>query len=361
MDTKQALTILFDGRDCDLTAEGYLDSIAALRRENSALARQVERTLDSKLRELFPRRSIEWYDTSVGIRYRILLLPVNPHFLHDIVEVRDLLAIDSSQVRTVKDHPMRERLSSNLEISDDQAVRFADRELASAWFRQHRRSVEGLPPDSFAYQLTLDELKGARNSAFVDISAPEGLSGIRPNMINSDCFRTQSGGASPIHQLVSALLWKHRLPHYICGRVEIYLLTQNTEDITNIEPYDVQLSARNEAFRNSIGENFFSIAVSGLDEFTTKSEWGGLWDRYVKPLKDRYLEQRGQGPSGKQAPDLERLQNSIPLYEEYLRANSIEDVLTGLAKRGDLLGELEHETARRIINDIDDLLKPHED
>ncbi len=90
---RQALRYLFEEEDHDLTASGYLGAIGGLRARSRAVAMKVERALRERLDELFPRRRIRWYETSIGTRYRVSLLSGNPLFRADVAEVRRTLGI----------------------------------------------------------------------------------------------------------------------------------------------------------------------------------------------------------------------------------------------------------------------------
>ena len=98
--------------------------------------------------------------------------------------------------------------------------------------------------------------------------------------------------------------------------------------------------------------------MAGIDEFVTRKEWDGVWEGYVRPRQDELWYQRGQGPTGRLAPDLKRLREGLPLYETRLTVSTVEDALSVLQRDGSPLGEMNAQTAGRLINDLDDLLKP---
>ena len=106
MDKQQALSLLFEDGERDLTAEGYTRALSALRDRDPAAAKRVERALASNLDHLFPRRAKKWHDTSQGLRARLALLPLNPHLKQDVVEIRDTLTIPPNVVTAPEGHPL---------------------------------------------------------------------------------------------------------------------------------------------------------------------------------------------------------------------------------------------------------------
>jgi len=83
-----ALDALFGEEVRDFSADGYASVMYRLRGESPALAQKVDRAIQPLRDKDFPRRQIPWHETSIGRRYRVALLPDNPHFRRDVVLVR---------------------------------------------------------------------------------------------------------------------------------------------------------------------------------------------------------------------------------------------------------------------------------
>ena len=103
----------------------------------------------------------------------------------------------------------------------------------------------------------------------------------------------------------------------------------------------------------------FSVTVEGLDEHTMKREWDEIW-RLVAIRQQMLRDQSGQRPSGRRAPSLQRLRDALPLYRAWLVAGTVEGALSELEEAGSCLAAMDAETARRVLNDVDDLFRPVE-
>ncbi len=99
-----------------------------------------------------------------------------------------------------------------------------------------------------------------------------------------------------------------------------------------------------------------SILVKGIDEYTTKADWDQIWKQQIEPVREEFWEERGQRPRGQQAPSLKRLR--LPLYKSFLELGSIEQALEAFQLMDIDQEDMDHETARRVIKDLQDLLEP---
>ena len=146
MDKQQALSLLFEDGVRDLTAEGYAKALSALRNQDPAAAKRVERALAPDLDILFPRRSKKWHETSQGLRARLALLPLNPHLKQDVVEVRDTLAIPPNVVTAPEGHPLWRQMEEVFSEPDPERVRrMVEGRMAKRWLHIHRRTALGKP------------------------------------------------------------------------------------------------------------------------------------------------------------------------------------------------------------------------
>ena len=361
MNPTEALDLLFAEIEIDMSAEGYLLAISRLRSKSPALANQVERALEPTLRKLFPRRNITWDETSRGASYRLKLLSHNPHFEEDAVTVRGALDIQGGQMYSLPSDPLYENMlpwKDGLKVPIEVA---AGRELATQWIRQHRRAHKHLKPDQLSPDLSPSLICEARRCARLDLSKIEIPEWLRKEPLPDNNCTWTSDTSYPLHRAVSRLLERHRLPHHICGSVEIYILTARSEELTELNALKIDVVQTPEKRPGSIMHQPMTIVAKGVDEFTNKQEWDRVWRSVIVPLQKRLLEERGHGPQGRRAPSLSRLLEAMAVYRSSLNEESIKGVLNKLQSEGAPGGEMEVETARRLVRDLRILLKPKED
>jgi hypothetical protein len=309
--------------------------------------------------EIFPRRRMAWHESSRGTAYRVALLPDNPHFQQDVHSVRKVLGIPEGQVRTVPGDATRSRLAKwteDFKLPREVVEVVVDRELAHRWASQHQRAAVGEGPDKFIVGLAPEALDSARRSAAIDLSRiqdPQWLR-VRPKP-HAQC---PWGETLPLHWAVARLLERHRLSSHLCPFVMSHVLTRRREDLLDLEPTNIKMSHGSGEISISQPEHSFAVTVQGIDEFTTKEQWDHIWKEYVEPSQQEFLDRRGQRPQGQMAPQLERLRQAMPLYRSRLEFGSIKAALDDLQDQGAPEGELETETARRLLMDLDDLLGP---
>ena len=349
MTERQALDTLFEGVQMDLTADGYLDAMSALRKKRTrALANRVERALSSRLDELFPRRRIAWHEASVGTKYRVALLPDNPLFRDDVTVVRRALGIPEDVVGHAV---VPDELTL---LAAEGATAMARRNLAQEWIRRHERAHADLPADGLSGGLGAAALESAERAARLDLAAaePDWLRP-RPN-IHSRCAAEET----PYHRAVARLIERHRLPPHICGRVQIHVLTNESEDLRGLEPLSVSTIDGPGEVQVEQSTHTLAMTVAGIDEYTTKREWGDIWDKYIRPHQDERWYQRGQGPTGRLAPGLKRLSEGLPLYVEWLKGRTVEAALIPVQDEDKSFWGTNTQTANALINDLNDLLQP---
>ena len=143
--------------------------------------------------------------------------------------------------------------------------------------------------------------------------------------------------------------------------MEIYILTSRTEDLTILNALKIKVVQTPQNQLSSIIHQALTISVDGVDEFTNKQEWDRVWRCVIAPLQKRRLEERGHGPKGRRSPSLSRLLEAMAVYRSSLNEESIKGALNKLQSEGTPGGEMEVETARRLVRDLRILLKPKED
>ena len=100
------------------------------------------------------------------------------------------------------------------------------------------------------------------------------------------------------------------------------------------------------------------MLIQGVDEYTTNADRDRIWKEQIEPVLEELRGERGKRPKGQQAPSLERLRDGLPLFESYLELGSIELAREEFQNADRPQGNLEDETARRIIRDLRGLLEP---
>ncbi len=138
----------------------------------------------------------------------------------------------------------------------------------------------------------------------------------------------------------------------------IHILTDSRNELLALEPEQVVIFKDEGETRIDPPKHAISLLVQGIDEYTTKADWDRIWKERVEPVQEEFWAERGQRPRGQQAPSLKRLRDGLPLYERYLELGSIELALEEFQNADLSQGNLEDETARRIITDLKALLEP---
>lgn len=363
MNRQEAEEILYGEEPRDFTPDGYLSAISRLRGYDRALANAVERVLKPQLdADLFTRSAIPWQDASRGTGYRIALLGDNPHFLKDVEEIREVLGIPEGQVRSTPGDAVKKGLRKSKFLGDqpeEELESIADNVLARRWIRQHERVAEGLKFDQFVEGLNPDALNAASQSAVLDLSKIEGPIWLRAAPPPHP--RCGWDANLPLHWAAARLLVHHRLPQQACYPVMLYLLTTRKAQLQKIGPLGVRLIHGPGEINLRQSTNTFSIMLEGLDEYSTKEELGQVWEDYVRPQQQQFWESRGQAPQGRRAPSLERLRSGLPLYQAWLKFQSVKAVLDHLEKIDPSWAQMEPEKARRVIMELHTLFEPQEE
>ncbi len=353
-----ALEALYVEEARDLSYEGYTQAMRGLRARNPALAKKVTRSLEPLRKELCPRSQIPWYRTSVGGRYRVALLPDNPHFSWDVALVRKALGLPKGGPLSSSVDPTRTQLAKSglLQGEEEKTIQIlADRHLARKWLSLHEVAFLGQEPREFDGELNTEIAAASRRTQLELNGLPGGewLEGEPP--AHPDCPWDRH---LPIHHAVAHLLRRHYLPRHLCRPVMLHILTNSREDLEGLRWEGVQVFRQDGDIHMDCPEHTASILIHGIDEFTTLGDLERIWKEQIEPIRDEHWEARGQKPRGKQAPSLKRLREGLPIYRRFLELGSIELVLGELQQQSWPEFDRDEETVRRLIVDLQNLLEP---
>ncbi len=349
-----ALDALFGEEARDLSADGYASAMHRLRRESPALAQKVDRAIQPLRDKDFPRRLIPWQETSIGRRYRVALLPDNPYFRRDVALVRGALGLTEERLRCEVDNPIRTQLANSRLLGEegDALIQYlAARVLARRWLGLHYRTSIAPTAEGTTEGLTLGAIAAARRTKLelTDLEGTTDWLQIEPPD-HSDCLWDRH---LPLHLAAALLLERHRLPVLM-----IHILTNSRSDLLGLESEQVVTFKDAREFRIDPPKHGISVLIQGVDEYTTNADRDRVWKEQIEPVLEEFRGERGKRPRGKQAPSLERLRDGLPLCERYLELSSIELALQEFQNADLPQGNLEDETARRIIRDLRGLLEP---
>lgn len=348
-----ALQTLYPHTTQDLTAEGYGEALQRLRSVDPALARRVQRALDPWLAtRVFPRRQQPWHDTSAGTKARLVLLPVNPHFEADVVIIRTALGIPDGHIRLPNDHPAVQALRARLSpdgTQPDRPQRIIQRDQAAWWLHAHRDAVQ---------RGTVSEpVIAALEPAFLGSAVRAAAATLEDEAPEPWLRRPQDAGGAresvaPMDWAIDRLLARHGLPSRIGVAVALFVLTQDPTCLTNLPPLAVRVAHPEQA----ADPGAFAVCVEGIDEYTTREDWIKVWDTYGHARQESLWGQRGMKPHGRRSVDVARLAKAMPLYREMvLQQLTVSETL----KRPSTSEiELDQETLRRAMDDLNALLRP---
>jgi hypothetical protein len=352
-DVERALKLLYGHGGWNLTSDAYLEALGKLRSSDPAAAKRVERILRPYLEErIFPVRKVKWHQTSEGTRARLALLPQNPHVRQDVVTIRSVLGFSAGHVVVTEGDALWADIQRH--VRPEAVRRVAEGNLAGAWLSIHRRAaakespLEDAPPGFLSSELR----QAAVSSAGVNMRAdtvPEWLQ--RPPSGPAPYDNPQA----PIDWAVGRLLERHRLPWSIASSVAFYLLTQDAEWLSALEPVQVEIASDQQS---SSSPWSFKVIVRGVDEFITEEDWGQVWTRFVRPRQDRLWQLRGMKPEGRRGTQLDRLQRWMLLYRQMIDENLTMAKVLRRSSIDDIDSNVDQETARRALKDLRELLTP---
>ncbi len=344
---QKALDILYEYRNAkDLTWSGYQAAISKLRSSDPGLAKRIERTLGAFLKErFFPRRQIEWEQTSEGFKARLKFLPDNPHFLTDVSTIRTLLGLPSNLFRITPQLPLWQELLK-VTKNENEIIRAIESIAVAAWQHIHKRAFENemLEEDP---SISPEQRDWAVSSASVDLSGETIPDWLR---IDNEPLPT-----APLEWSVTRLVDRYRLRMIFTAAISGFVLTGNRKWIENLEP--VAVSVRTKPGLNRPGE--FDVTIHNIDEYITKADWDGVWRDSIKPRQNELWHLRGSNPSGKRGINTGNFRRLLPLYHQMVQTNkTVNDIVRSKAFLPKSLEDLDPETIRFGLRELDALLKP---
>lgn len=351
MTRAEALALLYDEDVRNLIPDGYQQALAN-KRVDAALARRVDRALDSYLSErVFPRRRVPWTATSRGMRARLLTMPDNPHLEQDLETVRDVLGLVGWSITSSVDDPTVAEIRGIL-ADPSQAEAVVARDACGHWLNMHRLAYAGNADDGHLRPLDAEAIGHAHRAAALSWT---------PGSSAPTWFRSvAAAGPSPVDTAVASVIHRHRLPAgpSVEWRITCALLMHDRQELRGASLAQVMMELGSAAAdRPDPGQ--FSLTIGGLDEFITKDVWDELWT-WVAWRQTLLLEQRGQQPAGRRGVDVDRLVALAPLYrirvlEELSIDRAFEKFLTQSPSD---VGALDNATVRRTVKDLAALLTP---
>ncbi len=352
----RALEQLYKDTWRDLSAEGYQDAMVKLRKTNANLARRLERQLAPFLRDkIFRRRRVDWVNTSHGLRARLDLLSENPRLTQDVRVVRKVLSIPDDQVKPTKGDPLWKELAAV--VKPALVKREVEGIMAARWHIVHVQeagSEKVSYDEDTAHLLSESMFKTAVASAhvpFTDEGVPSWLGELPSGLAPYD------GSGAPLDWAVGRLVERHRLPWSVDLRLTFYILTENSDYLTNIELLSVSSSY---SYYRPYETYAHTVSVDGIDEFVTKENWMHLWQRYIEPMQRHLWQERGQAPHGRRTVDISLLRIVLPIYESMVtKGIGIKDILANQGEDWDeKLWDMDQEAIRRAMKDLERLLTP---
>ncbi len=338
----------------DFTSDGYVEKLSQLRKKDAAGARRVERALDDHLKQhVFPRRQREWCQTSEGIRARLALLPRNPHIQLDVRTIRDILGISADHFKACEDSPLWKEISS--QAKPESVRRIFEGNIVGPWIILHRQAANSFIDDDMEdllAHLSLEQRNSAINTSQINLRVDSVPDWLRCPPNGPELYNNTK---VPIDWVAGRLVERHFLPWRAASPLALFILTENPDWITNIEPMNVEVSYDDNTLEDP---DAFTITVKEIDEFVRKADWVHIWDEYILRRQRKMLEKRGKKPRGRRTVDIDRLKDNISLYNQMVfDGKLIADFLKESISLE--LDDTDQETIRRTINDLDDLLDPN--
>lgn len=250
------------------------------------LDKDAKKALEPQLQKALPRRRQGIECSSYYRNLRVKLLPHNPYFKQDVVNLRKLFHIPEGQIANVD----LTGFSTRPTPWDTWDV--LDSELATTyWFDIHQCHFLGLdmpddlpPLPQWFVDSTTTPIPGK--------GSPPGWLSKQPNVPerHAKWFDLRV----PLVRCVAVLIQDYQLP-WLCGlNLQRFILNQNEAYLLSIPPFDITIDPVTEPVES------FTISVDFIDEYATKQQWDEIYDKYIRPRQDLYWERRGDLPHSKQ-------------------------------------------------------------
>lgn len=256
--------------------------------------KRAKKVLEPVLQKVLPRRRKGIEHSSYYRALRAKLLPYNPYFKQDVVNLRGFFRIPDGQIADIDLTPFPDRK----EPWDKEDV-LNWRQAMGCWLQIHgciARKAQldvGLPPlpqwlmDSAGSMLKFGE------------NAPIGWLGKEPNVPAP--YYKRFDLRIPMDRCVARLIERYRLPWQCHGNLQYFILTQKEKYIEHISPFDVIM----EPIEAPIGQAY-RVTIDWIDEYTTKQQWDEVYENSIHPRQISFWEKRGELQHSRQI-DLDRL------------------------------------------------------
>ena len=252
------------------------------------LSKEAQKGLEPLLQQALPRRRRGAEYSSYYRALRVHLLPHNPHFLRDIADLRKLFQIPDGQIAKLDLTQFPDRKAPWDEFDETRSE-----EAAGYWLEIHRHHFLKLPLGDWIPPLPRWLIDSAHTVPVFGDHAQIGW--LQKESTVPERYATCFDLRVPIDRCVTRLIERYQLP-WLCGpNLQRFMLTQDSTLLHSIFPVDIEI----EGVTTSIGEAF-AITVVGIDEFTTRKQWNDIFDKYVRPRQEYYLERRGSLRHSKQ-------------------------------------------------------------
>lgn len=250
--------------------------------------KKAKGALEPLLKRVLPRRQKGIEHSSYYRTLYAQILPYNPYFEKDVLDLRMLFHIPEEQIGDVDLTQFPDRL----EPWDKEDV-LNWRQVVGCWLQIHQCNAmktqldPGLPPlpqwliDSASAILELGE------------NAPVRWLQKEPNIpyLYSKMFDLRV----PLDWCVTRLIERYRLPWQCAGNLQLFILTQKHKYLENMSPFDVIMKH----IQAPIGQAY-RVTIDWVDEYTTKKEWNEIYKTIIQPLQSQLWEKRGDLPHSKQ-------------------------------------------------------------
>ncbi len=245
------------------------------------MSKEVQNRLEPLLQQALPRRRRRGDYSSYYRALRVHLLPHNPHFLRDIVDLRRLFQIPDGQIAKLDLTQFPDRKAPWDEFDE-----IRSEEAAGYWLEIHRHHFLKLPPGDWIPPLPQWFMISAHTAPVFGDHAQ--ISWLQKESAVPEHYAAHFNLRIPIDRCVTKLIERYQLP-WLCGPIlQRFILTQDSTLLHLIFPFDIEI----EGVTTSIGEAF-AATVNGIDEFMTRKQWNDIFDKYVRPRQEYYLERRG--------------------------------------------------------------------
>ena len=314
--------------------------------------------LEPLLQKVLPRRQLGQEHSSYYRELRVKLLPVNPYFKRDVSELRKLLRIPESQITAIDITQFPNRMAPW-----DKGDTLETGTAVGVWLRIHRSNALKtemhplLPPvPQWLCDSASTRLKPGRH-------AP--LSWLRKKPEIPDRHAHRFDLKVPLDWCAARLIERYELPWYCKYSLYYFILTQEGKYLEKILPFDVTVVP----ITTPVG-GAFTITIDWIDEYTTKKQWGKIFDNYITPRQEHFWEERGDLPHSKHINPDKLKQPWVVHFYQFLFDHEMSGQKVGVDKAMDLvtredncppeIGQNDRTVLQRYVKRLETLCRPQE-